>query len=171
MKRNLIILGMGNSLLGDDGIGIYTVKELEKRCAFKEEIDFESVSWGGFRIIDVLQNYKNAIVIDAINTNEKPEGYIHVLNYKEMLHSIRMVSFHDVNFATAVEFASILNIPMPESIFVYGIEVRNTETFTEGLSSKAKKASEKCVGMVMERIRNINSKLENHKILQQHEHL
>ncbi|HJY64208.1 MAG TPA: hydrogenase maturation protease [Ignavibacteria bacterium] len=155
MDKKLIILGMGNTLLGDDGVGIYVVQELRNRCSAVEGIDFEYVSWGGFRIIDVLQNYKNAIVIDAINTNEKPEGYIHVLSHEELLHSIRMVSFHDVNFATAIEFASMLNIPMPNKIFVYGIEVRNIETFTEGLTPTAQKAADECIGMVMKRIESI----------------
>ena len=166
MDKNLIVLGMGNTLLGDDGIGIYVARELEKRISPHVGICFEYVTWGGFRIIDVLQNFKHAIVIDAINTNDKPEGYIHVLDHNELLHSIRMVSFHDINFATAVEFASMLNIAMPESIYVYGIEVRNIETFKEGLSSLAKKAADRCIEMVMKRIGNINRKFINHKKLQ-----
>jgi len=167
MDKNLVVLGMGNTLLGDDGVGIYVAQELEKKCPVKEGTCFEYVSWGGFRIIDVLQNYKNAIVIDAINTNEKPEGYIHVLNHESLLHSIRMVSFHDVNFATAIRFASTLNIPMPEKIFVYGIEVRNIETFTEGLTPTIQKAADKCIGIVLNQIMKINGNIFiNHNRLQ-----
>jgi len=166
MEKNLVVLGMGNTLLGDDGIGIYVARELEKRIAPQKGIFFEYVPWGGFRIIDVLRDFKHAIVIDAINTNEKPEGYIHVLNHNELLHSTRMVSFHDINFATAVEFASMLNITMPGSIYVYGIEVRDIETFKEGLTPAAKKAADRCIEMVMKRIGNINRKFINHKKLQ-----
>jgi len=166
MYKNLIVLGMGNTLLGDDGIGIYVARELEKKIAPQESIFFECVSWGGFRIIDVLRNFKYAIIIDAINTNEKPEGYIHELDHKNLLHSIRMVSFHDINFATALEFASMLKIPMPGSIYVYGIEVRDIETFREGLTLAAKKAADRCIEMVMKRIGNINRKFINHKTLQ-----
>jgi len=162
-----IILGVGNQILGDDGVGIYVAKELEKRCPVKEGIDFEYVSWGGFRIIDVLQNYEKAIVIDAIDTGEKPEGYIHVLTHESLLHSIRMVSFHDVSFATAIELSSVLNIPMPESIFIYGIEVRDIGIFREGLTPAARKAANKCIDMVINRILSINRhNFINNKTLQ-----
>ncbi len=153
MAKDLIVLGMGNSILGDDGAGIYVVSELEKRIGRQDGIDFECISWGGFRIIDVLQNYKSAFIIDAIKTGNMPVGFIHVAENNKFMNSVRMVSFHDINFAGAVDFARKLNISMPESITVFGIEVRNTEAFKEDLSPVVQAAAEKCISMITEKIR------------------
>jgi hydrogenase maturation protease len=167
MQKDILILGMGNTLLGDDGAGIYIVNELEKIIGARQGIDFECISWGGFRVIDVLKNYKTAIVIDAINYGEKPEGYIHITGKNNFLSSVRMVSFHDINFAIAVEFAERLNIPVPEKFYVYGIEVRNTESFSENLSPAVKLAAEKCIDMVIDKIIEIDPKIIiNEKFLQ-----
>jgi hydrogenase maturation protease len=159
MVKGTIVLGMGNSILGDDGAGIYVVNELEKRIGRYDGIDFECVSWGGFRIIDVLHNYKDAIIIDAINTRKKPVGFIHVADNNKFIKSVRMVSFHDINFTEAIDFAKKLNILMPESITVYGIEVRNTEAFKEGLSPVVQAAAEKCIIMISDKIQLMNNNL------------
>jgi len=105
----------------------------------------------------VLHNYKAAIIIDAINTGKMPVGFIHVADKNKFIKSVRMVSFHDINFAEAVDFGKKLNIPMPESINIYGIEVRSTEAFTEYLSPDVHAAAEKCIIMITEKIRFMNN--------------
>lgn len=167
MDKDILVLGMGNTLLGDDGVGIYIVNELEKIIGKHEGIDFESISWGGFRVIDVLQNYKTAIIIDAISSGKNPEGYIHVLDKNNFLSSVRMVSFHDINFATAIEFAERMNIPVPSKFYIYGIEVRNADLFSESLSPAVQQAAENCINLVQRKITEIScNNIINDKILQ-----
>jgi hydrogenase maturation protease len=63
-----LILGMGNTLLCDDGIGIITKRYLEKILNASANVDFCETSWGGFKIIDILTGYDYAVVIDSIKT-------------------------------------------------------------------------------------------------------
>jgi hydrogenase maturation protease len=143
---------MGNKLFGDDGVGIVIAEKLKSILADNDIINVEETNWGGFRIIDLLSGYKTAIVVDALRTGTKPTGYIHQLDYKDLIHSVRMVSFHDVNFATAVEFAKEINIPMPENISVYAIEINESNYFSEKLSDDASLAVEKCIQMILDEI-------------------
>lgn len=163
-KGEIIILGMGNKFFGDDGVGIVIAEKLKIILAENENITVEETNWGGFRIIDLLSGYKAAIVIDALRTGTQPVGFIHKLNYKDLIHSVRMVSFHDVNFATAVEFAKEVNIPMPEDIQVYAIEINEADHFSEELSDEVNASVDKCIQMILDDLCkpqgvNINQKI------------
>ena len=152
VKGELIILGMGNKFFGDDGVGIIIAEKLKSIFAENDKITIEETNWGGLRIIDLLSGYRTAIVIDALLTGVRPAGFIHKLDYKDLIHSVRMVSFHDVNFATAVELARELKIPMPENISVYAIEINEADHFCESLTDEVSNAVDKCIHMILNEI-------------------
>ena len=157
-SAELIILGMGNKLFGDDGIGIVIAQKLKEYFKGVDSIYVEESNWGGFRIIDLLSGYKNAIVVDAIQTGKHfSPGYIHQFNYTDLIHSTRMVSFHDINFATAVEFAKQLDIPMPQNIIIYAIEVTEINTLTELISPKVYNSINDCINKVLTDINDLMS--------------
>ena len=143
---------MGNKLFGDDGVGIVIVERLKKLLDEYENVDIEETSWGGFRIIDLLSGYQSVIIIDALRTTKKPIGFIHRFDYKDLINSVRMVSFHDINFATAVELAKLMDIPMPEKIKILGIEVGETDQFTEELTQDVKNSVNVCINIILEEI-------------------
>jgi hydrogenase maturation protease len=151
-KGEIIILGMGNKLFGDDGVGIVIAEKLKVFLADIPQIKVEGTNWGGFRIIDLLSGYKTAIIIDALRTGKEPAGFIHKLDYKDLIHSVRMVSFHDVNFATAVEFARQINIPMPEDISVYAVEINEADYFSEELTKEVDATVDVCIQKILNEI-------------------
>jgi hydrogenase maturation protease len=149
----LIIIGMGNTLLSDDGVGIVVAERLAEIFRGNDAVEVIPASWGGFRIIDLLSGYDEAIIIDAVKTEEVPAGSIRKFTPADIVHSLRMVSFHDINFATALEFARQLNIPMPEKISIYAIEVENITTISEELTLKVQAAVEICVQEILKEIK------------------
>jgi hydrogenase maturation protease len=164
VKGEIIILGMGNNFFGDDGVGIVIAEKLKNLLAENDIINVEETNWGGFRIIDLLSGYKTAIVVDALRTGTRRAGFIHKLNYKDLIHSVRMVSFHDINFATAVELAKEVNIPMPEDIQIYAIEINEADHFSEELSVEVSVSVDKCINMILDELSersgvNINQKI------------
>lgn len=153
MKENsLIILGMGNKLLGDDGVGVLIAEKLKEILKHDNSITIDETNWGGFRVIDLLSGFEKAIIIDAVKTGGKQPGFIHKFKYTDLIHSVRMVSFHDINFATAVEFAKKLEIPMPADITVYAVEVEETETITEELTPNVEKSIDDCVRRIIQNL-------------------
>ena len=126
-----LILGMGNTLLSDDGMGIITKRYLEKRLDKCDTIDFCETSWGGFRIIDLLRGYDYAIIVDSIKTKSKPAGYIHFLQPNDLLPTLRLTSYHDINFITALKLAEQLGTKIPSDIEIYAIEIENNDTINE----------------------------------------
>jgi hydrogenase maturation protease len=150
----LVILGMGNTLFSDDGVGIAVVREL-KECFYQNpQIEVLETSWGGFRIIDLLSGYDAAIIVDAFRTGQKPVGSIHHLKPDDLINSVRMVSFHDINFVTALEFARQMDIPMPEYISIYAIEVAETELISEEMTPEVIPAIQRCTRKITKEIEN-----------------
>lgn len=149
-----LVLGMGNTLLSDDGIGIIIKRYLEQKLnelSFNgaREIDFAETSWGGFRIIDILTGYDYAIVVDSIKTTNKPQGYIHHLKTGDLLPTLRLTSYHDINFATALKLAETLNAKIPSDIDILAVEVENNYTITENINPELWKSIKKCSGQII----------------------
>lgn len=154
-----LILGMGNSLLRDDGVGIVVKRYLEgiNLTGLPNlsglSMHFEETSWGGFRIIDLLRDYDYAIIIDAIRTLEKPAGYVHHLKPTDLLPTLRLTSYHDLNFITALNLADTMGIPIPSEIDIFAVEVEDNCTISEGLTPNVAKAVERCAERVMEKLK------------------
>ena len=156
----LVIIGMGNTLLSDDGAGIAVAERLAEIFRDNEAVDVIPASWGGFRIIDLLAGYDAAIIIDAAKTDEVPIGCIRKFIPADFVHSVRMVSFHDVNFATALEFAQQMDIPMPQDISIYTIEVEDITTISEELTATVHSVVEVCVQRILKEVKSFNQHWE-----------
>ncbi|MGA2667865.1 MAG: hydrogenase maturation protease [Ignavibacteria bacterium] len=144
-----LILGMGNTLLCDDGIGIIIKRYMEKNLDASDNVDFRETSWGGFKIIDLLRGYDYAVVIDSIKTGTKPQGYIHHLKPNDFLPTLRLNSYHDINFITALKLAETFHAKMPDDIDIFAIEVENTDIIMENLAPEIWDSINKCSMKVM----------------------
>jgi hydrogenase maturation protease len=160
-----LILGMGNTLLSDDGIGIITKRFLEKQLAYSHNIDFCETSWGGFRIIDLLKGYDYAIIVDSIKTNSNPVGYIHHLQPTDLLPSLRLTSYHDINFITALKLAEVLNEKVPASIDIFAIEIDDNITICENISPSLWSSIIKCSEDVLDSLIKHNIVSPDKKII------
>lgn len=140
---------MGNTLLSDDGLGILVKRHLEHKLHNCYNLDFTETSWGGFRIIDLLQGYDYVIVIDTIKTCTQPAGYIHHLKPDNLLHTLRLNSYHDINFITAITLGRELNFMMPHNIDIYAIEIENNFTFAESISPTLTSTINECTNEIL----------------------
>ena len=147
-----LVLGMGNTLLSDDGIGIIIKRFLEHRLNNEPGIDFVETSWGGFRIIDILSGYDYAVIVDAIKSANKPQGYIYHFKSEDFLPTPRLTSCHDINFATALKLAETLNAKVPSDIDIFAVEVENNYTISEQISPSLWKSIVKCSGEIIKRL-------------------
>jgi hydrogenase maturation protease len=166
-----LVLGMGNTLLSDDGIGIIIERYLEQELSGVREIDFVETSWGGFRIIDILSGYDYAVIADSIKTANKPQGHIYHLKVNDFLPTLRLTSYHDINFATALELAETLGIKIPKDIDIFAVEVENNYTISEQIDPVLWKSIKKCSEKIIKQLafrhvlqkRNINLELPDIK--------
>ncbi len=147
-KTKTLILGMGNSLLSDDGVGLYVAAELRNKLN-EPEITIMETGVAGLSLLDLLVGYDRAIIIDAIQTVGGKAGQIFRLDPKAFDTALHTASAHGIDFTTALEFGKKLGLPLPQEIVIFAIEASDISTFSEECTPEVKRAIPDCVKMVL----------------------
>ncbi len=142
-----LILGLGNPILSDDGVGIHVARALEN-------LDLPGVtvmegSIAGLDFLDVLVGYERVIIADAIQTRGGKAGQIYRLKLEAFTVTRHAANPHDVNLATALELGKQLGLALPDDIIIFGIEVEDVITFSEDCAPAVKAAIPLCVDMIV----------------------
>ncbi len=147
-----MILGLGNPILRDDGVGNRVAQELEAKLAQRQDVTVMETSLSGLSLIDLLAGYDKAIIVDAIQTAEGKTGQIYRLNPDAFNNTRHVSSPHDVNFATALELGNKLGIAMPKQIIIYAIEVNDVSNFGEEFTPGVQRAIPKCIKHIIKEL-------------------
>jgi len=122
----VIILGIGNDLRGDDGIGPTMVKFLNKEI---KNPDVKIIDCGVVpeNFLSKIESFKpkKVIIIDAIDANKVP-GTIHII--KELSNNQLALSTHRVPLSIMVEY---LKKTAKVEVVLIGVQVKNTEFGSE----------------------------------------
>ncbi len=142
---------MGNSLLSDDGVGLYVAAELKSRLN-QPGITVMETGVAGLSILDLLVGYDKAIIIDAIQTVGGKAGEIYQLDPEAFDSTRRTASPHDVSFTTALELGKRLELALPQQIVIFAIEALNISTFSEECTPEVRQAIPICVEMILQEL-------------------
>lgn len=145
-----LILGLGNPLITDDSVGLRVVAELRPLLEGRVGIEVDEDYWGGLRLMERMEGYDRAVVIDAIQTGGDP-GTIHHLAV-ESIPTQRSASAHDVNLPTALAFGRQhgLALPRDENILLVAIEAEDILTFGETCTPAVQAAIPRTVQYVLD---------------------
>jgi len=146
-----LILGLGNPILSDDGVGLRVAEELKGRLD-QQEVTVEETSMAGLSLLDLLAGYDRAILIDAIQTADGKAGQIYRLDPEAFDVTRHAASPHDVNFATALELGNRLGLALPRQIVIFAIEVADASTFSEECTPEVRRAIPVCVNMILQEL-------------------
>lgn len=123
-----IVLGLGNPILSDDGVGIRIAKEIGEKC---KDVDVAEASAAGFRIIDEIIGYDKLIIVDSIKTDKAKPGTLYKFALNDFEKTLHISSPHDISLFDAFEIVKKQNVKLPSQIEIYAIEVEDTSTFSE----------------------------------------
>ncbi len=140
MRNNLLVLGIGNTLLGDDGVGIYVARKIGAQYQQEASIDVAETNLGGIALLDLIAGYEKVIIVDAIITKKKRPGTIYKLSLEDLGNIVDIYMLHAIDLRTAIELGRTLGYPIPENIDIYAIEIADNTTFAEGLSPEIEEA-------------------------------
>lgn len=138
-KRKLLILGLGNTLLSDDGIGIYLGRRVSTLLSGADGLggmdglgpDFVEASLGGLQLLDYIDGYEHLVIIDAVQTADGVAGQLYSLTEKSLASTVRLTSVHDINLTTALQLGRQLGMAIPAQVDIYAIEAQDLFTFQE----------------------------------------
>ena len=146
-----IIIGLGNPILGDDGVGWKVAEEILSKGLYNSkmvEVDF--LSTGGLALMERLAGYHRAILVDALYTSQNKPGTVFCLRLEDLpdRKTGHMSSAHDVNIRTALKLGREMGFQLPDQIYIVGIEAQRVYDFTEELSPVVEAAVPQAVKLV-----------------------
>ncbi|MFC2019912.1 hydrogenase maturation protease [Chloroflexota bacterium] len=147
MEKTLLI-GLGNPILGDDGVGIYVVRAVRERY-HDGDLSIVEASLAGLDLLDMLDGYDRVIVVDAIQTTAGKAGKIFRLTPADFDAVGHSGSPHDIDFTTALKLGEKLGMSLPREIVFFGIEAWNVTTFSEECTPRVQEAIPAAVDMVI----------------------
>ena len=147
-----VVVGLGNPLLTDDGIGIVAARDLAARLAGAACVTVAESSWGGMRFLDLLAGFEKAIIIDAIQWRHGPPGTVYRLPPDEAVPTVRAVSFHDISLGTALALGKKLGIPLPTELVFLAVEAGDVLTVAEGCSPEVARALPEVARLAMDQL-------------------
>jgi hydrogenase maturation protease len=158
-----LIIGLGNPILGDDGVGWVVAEQVRKELddrpssvvdGLSLEVDF--VSLGGLSLMERLTGAERVILIDSIFTGKKPVGSVSRFTLNELpdLSAGHSASAHDTSLRNALNVGRSMDIPLPqdENVFIVAIEAERVYDFSQELSPSVAAAVPVAVHKVLELI-------------------
>ncbi len=142
-----LVLGLGNPILRDDGIGPRVARELEGKLI--ENVTVAETSLAGLNLLDLMVGYDKVIIIDAIKTDKGRPGRIYHLNVDDFQFTRHAASTHDINLATALELGKKMGLLLPQQIDILAIDVEETDHFGEELTPEVEEAIPVCLEMIL----------------------
>jgi hydrogenase maturation protease len=144
-----LVLGMGNSILSDDGVGIRVAHEVADQLN-NPQVTVLETSAAGLSLLDSIVGYDKVIIIDAIQTERGEAGQIYRMGSEDFSNTKHFVSPHQVNLATSLELGKMLNLAMPQEIAIFAVEAEDITNFGEKCTPEVEKAIPEVVRMVLE---------------------
>lgn len=120
MESRITILGVGNLLLQDEGVGVHAIQALQK-CSLPEGVELIDGGTAGVDLLPYVSEAKQIIVIDAVKGGTEP-GAIYRLT-PEVLGQFKeqALSLHQVGFLEVLQMAERLG-KRPERTIIFGVE-------------------------------------------------
>jgi len=120
------VIGLGNTLRGDDGIGIILIEKLaEERKKLPENVELIDGGTGGFNLIHSLSKFEKILIIDALDFHASPGSYKFFKLTEEHLKTKSVhIDLHERDFLKVI--ALLREIGTLPKIFVFGIQPKDT---------------------------------------------
>ena len=158
-----LIIGLGNPILTDDGVGVKVAYALQKTLVSERDnsVDITEACVGGLRLMEMMIGYDRVILIDALTLGDAPPGSIHRMTLPDLeaisptQHS---ASAHDASLATALDSGRRMGLPLPDDIIIYAVSVENVIDFSDTPTPAVARAIPKVTKAVLEEIGIVLSK-------------
>jgi len=122
--NKIVVIGVGNILFMDEGVGVYASRSLKENYTFDPHVDIVDGGTLGFKLMDYFQDYQRVIILDTVSIKDKPgsvydlpaEALMGLSEYKQTVHELEVVGMLELSsMLEEVAEVSVIGI-IPEDI-------------------------------------------------------
>ena len=152
MIKKTAILGFGNPVREDDGVGIYVIEQLKQKLGKVDNLEIYDMGTGAFEVLFKLKGREKIILVDAVINSGEAVGTVFKLPASEIQANIQddpLVFLHSLKWDQALSYAKkMLQNDYPEDIEVYLVAIEKTR-FNLGMNEAARRGGDKVVDLLV----------------------
>jgi len=153
-KTGILVLGIGNLLMGDEGLGVHYARRMEQE-SLPEEVTVLDGGTAGFNLMEALENHEHVIMVDA-TLDGRPAGSIREVQPRFSSDFPKALSTHDIGLKDLVEGLYLLG--RPPAIELLAVSIETVQPLHVGLSPDIEKVLPELVRRTLEKIRDKSSR-------------
>ena len=120
-QSKIAVLGIGNLIMQDEGVGIHVIRKLETEYIFQPDIELIDGGTSGSELYGFFEDNDKMIIVDAVNFDEEP-GFIGTIEKDDILKRLNTkLSMHNLGLTDVLSHVKLLDIE-PSEIFLVGIQ-------------------------------------------------
>jgi hydrogenase maturation protease len=148
------IIGLGNSILSDDGAGIYAAREAARRLAAagRNGVDIVESEVAGFALMELMAGWERILLVDSIQFDGLEPGTVLRLDAADLRTSLRLRSVHEIDLPTVLELGRRMGLAMPREVLIFGIQAQDALTLGEQLTPAAAAGVRRAVDQILEEL-------------------
>jgi hydrogenase maturation protease len=154
--NSILILGVGNYLMGDEGVGVHLIQEIAK-MKLPKYIDILDGGTGGFLLLNCFEAYHTIIFVDATMDGQE-KGTISLIRPKFAADFPSALSVHDVGLKDMIEAVYLMDVK--SDLYLFTISITEITPMTIALSSEVQGAIPKTINRILELAEEISSNFE-----------
>jgi hydrogenase maturation protease len=150
---NITLLGLGNILMRDDGVGVHAIKVIQERFAVPPELDIVDGGTSGLDLLPFIEGRERVLFVDAVDFGKEP-GFIGELVNDDIpaFFTKNKSSLHHIGLTDVLATARLLNI-LPEEVCLIGIQPQGIEMGLE-LTEVMQGKLDRLVGLIIDKLRD-----------------
>lgn len=131
-----LVIGLGNPILGDDGVGWKVAEQVSDSIGVSPCVEVDCASLGGLSLMERMLGYQRVILVDSIESGQGAVGSVRVFPLLALPNPMtgHSASAHDTSLMAALQVARSMGADVPDRVDVVAIESKNMYDFTEELS-------------------------------------
>lgn len=156
--KSILILGVGNILLRDEGVGVRIVEKIKNEFPLPDEVEVVDGGTLGLRLVPYLEDREAVFIIDAINCKAKPGEFFQIeAEDIDDIYNARKISPHQIGLREILSISKLQNI-LPKRICLFGIQPQIVDIgleLSDIVSSKLDELIEKLLKEVTSLVTNM----------------
>jgi len=155
----VLVLGVGNLIMSDDGVGIHTVRLLQENT-MPPFVKCDTTALAGLNLLELLEGCNKAYIVDSITNSNQADGTVLRFSAHE-LDKIRQGQYnhHNLGLLDTLSFGRQNGLDMPSDITVYAICASNVSTFGEELSADVLKGAIEAAKQLTIELQNLSDNI------------
>ena len=126
IQHSTIILGLGNPLRGDDGVGPAVIEWLNQQD-LPDGVEAIDGGTSGLNIVSILMGRERAIIVDAANVGQVPGRWVRFApDVAQLKDNDATLSLHSAGLGEALALGAALDV-LPRTIIIYGVQPQNLD--------------------------------------------